>query len=64
MPVTRCICHNISFQKILQIAREQNIKSIKELQIQRICCTNCKLCVPYVLKALETGIVSFGPETV
>lgn len=61
MPVDRCICHQISFLEIKQIANERGIHSLQELQAEKICSTNCRLCEPYINKLLQTGEVSFQP---
>lgn len=62
MAVERCICHNIHFKDILEIAEKNGFSSVEELQEQEICCTNCKLCVPYIEKTLQTGITRFRPD--
>ncbi len=59
MKVDRCICHEITFAEIKRIAREKGLTSVKEIEENRIACTNCKLCVPYVELILETGETVF-----
>ncbi len=61
MPVDRCICHNISFRQIKEIAEEKGYHDIQELQAEKISSTNCKLCQPYVKEVLRTGKTSFRP---
>lgn len=61
MPVERCICHQISFSTVKQIAANNGLKTIEELREKKICSTNCKMCEPYILKMFETGETSFQP---
>lgn len=62
MAVERCICHNIHFKKILEIAERDGLTTVDELQEKGICCTNCKLCVPYIKESLRTGATQFRPD--
>lgn len=64
MAVDRCICHQISFSEIKRISDENNVTSIEELQVRRVCSTNCRLCVPYIKLMLETGDTSFSPADI
>jgi len=59
MKVDRCVCHEITFAEIKRIASEKNLNSVKEIEENRIACTNCKLCIPYVELVLETGETEF-----
>jgi bacterioferritin-associated ferredoxin len=59
MKVDRCICHEITFAEIKRVATEKKLGRIKEIQENKIACTNCKLCVPYVELVLETGETVF-----
>jgi bacterioferritin-associated ferredoxin len=59
MVVEHCICHKITFKDIQKTAAEKSISSVGELQKENICCTNCKLCVPYVELMLKTGVTTF-----
>lgn len=61
MPVDRCICHEISFSEIKQIAKEKGLTTIEEIQKVGISSTRCKLCEPYVRAMLKTGETSFVP---
>ena len=61
MPVKRCICHKISFKEIKKIAIDKGFDTVKELRVEGICCTNCRMCEPYIKKMLKTGEVSFQP---
>jgi len=59
MAIDRCICSNIRFDEILEIANEKGFETVKELQEHKICANNCKLCVRYIEEMLKTGQVSF-----
>ncbi len=59
MKVDRCVCHEITFAEIKRIASEKHLSSVKEIEENRIACTNCKLCIPYVELVLETGETEF-----
>lgn len=61
MPVDRCICHDISFIEIKQIAKERGFTSLEEIQEARVSSTNCKMCEPYIRAMLKTGKTSFMP---
>lgn len=61
MPVTRCICHQINFSEVKKISEERGLSTVQELQVEKICSTNCKLCVPYIKKLLKTGRTAFQP---
>lgn len=62
MPVDRCICHQISFAEVKEIAREKGYTTVKELRVENICSTNCRLCEPYIQQVLETGETIFQPD--
>lgn len=57
--VTRCICYDISFAEIKEIAESEGIKAVNELREKDICCNNCLMCEPYVEMVLETGKTEF-----
>ncbi|PWN06617.1 hypothetical protein DDZ15_08865 [Rhodohalobacter mucosus] len=61
MSVNRCICHDISFGEINQIAAGKNLCTIEELREEEICSTQCRLCEPYIRAMLKTGQTSFEP---
>lgn len=56
--IDRCICYNLSFLLILEMARTQNLSSVEEIQKTGIC-NKCCLCSPYIKKSLETGLTKF-----
>lgn len=59
MVVDRCICHETSFRELKEIARERGLNSVEELREAGLSSTNCKLCVPYIKRMLETGETHF-----
>lgn len=59
--VNRCICSNISFEKIKDLADKKEFQTIEELQSAEICAVNCCLCVPYISEMLKTGQTAFHP---
>lgn len=61
MPVTRCICHQISFEEIKKISDNKEFDTVEKLRVEGICSTNCRLCEPYIKMMLKTGEVSFQP---
>ena len=42
-----------------KIMEEKNIFSLEELKKHKVVADNCKLCVPYIEKMLETGQTEF-----
>ena len=61
--VHKCVCHDINFVDIKKYIIENNIKSIKALQVANICSTKCKMCKPYLELLLQTGEVEFDLGT-
>lgn len=58
--VDRCICRSISFAEILAIScGEKDIEKVKEMVL---CADKCKMCEPYIKKALLTGEKEFKPN--
>lgn len=64
MSVNRCICHDISFAEIREIADRENLSTIEELRKENICSISCKLCEPYIKEMLKSGRTSFEPGLV
>src|SRR4051812_25750933 len=54
MPVHRCVCHEISFRELKQIA-ERDGATLEELARRTGCTTSCGLCRPYIEVMLATG---------
>lgn len=59
--VTRCICHDRTFEEIREYAEERDFSTVEELQNDKYCSCSCRLCVPYVKAALESGQTQFEP---
>lgn len=59
--VDRCICRDRSFKEVLEYAKEHELTTTNALEAADFCCTNCKLCEPYIELALETGQTEFVP---
>ena len=59
--VTKCICHDRSFDEIETYAREHNLSSVDELQQHDYCSNSCGLCAPYVDITLKEGQTEFTP---
>lgn len=57
--VTKCVCHNRSFDDIKEYARENEISDLNTLQEQKFCSCGCQMCAPYVELMLETGKTAF-----
>lgn len=57
--VNRCTCYKITFEEILKVANENDIRTLSDLQDKLFICNNCGLCNPYVEKILETGQIMF-----
>jgi len=57
--VNRCVCYNLSFLLILQIAKEKNLQTIEEIKKEENICNKCRLCNKYIEAALKTGEFEF-----
>lgn len=57
--VTKCVCNNISFEEMKTIAVRNQIQSMEGLVSVLEVATNCRLCVPFIMKMLETGKTKF-----
>lgn len=42
-----------------EIMKEKNINSIEELKEIKLVAANCKLCLPYIKRMIETGQTEF-----
>jgi bacterioferritin-associated ferredoxin len=58
MPVTRCVCHRLSFDDLKAVAASQGI-GYDELKRQTRCASGCGMCEPYIRLMLITGETSF-----
>jgi len=63
MKITHCICHNVSFAEIKEIADKKHITDIetllKALQQELPFGLNCQTCLPYIRRTLATGQTEF-----
>ncbi|HKK46677.1 MAG TPA: hypothetical protein VJ964_14220 [Balneolaceae bacterium] len=59
--VTKCICHDRTFEEVKDYADANDISSVGELQDLDYCSNSCGLCAPYVEVILETGQTEFTP---
>jgi NAD(P)H-nitrite reductase large subunit len=57
--VDRCVCFNKTFKELKITAGLHGCTTIPELKKYVIFSENCKLCVPYIEKMLETGETEF-----
>jgi bacterioferritin-associated ferredoxin len=58
MRVDRCVCHGVSIQDILELAKAEKLTP-QQLEDRLICGTGCGICRPYVRRALRTGQTVF-----
>lgn len=58
MAVTRCICHDRSFEELRSLAAAENL-ALEQLKERTGCCTGCGMCEPYVRLMLATGRTAF-----
>ncbi|NGP88558.1 hypothetical protein [Fodinibius halophilus] len=59
--VTKCICHDRSFEEVKDYAEEHELCTVKELREHDFCSTSCGLCTPYIEIVLETDQTQFTP---
>ncbi|MEO8209025.1 MAG: (2Fe-2S)-binding protein [bacterium] len=57
--ITKCICYDTTFSEMKNIMEENNLKTLEELREIKIVAANCKLCVPYINRMIETGETEF-----
>lgn len=61
--VTRCVCFNVSFADLKEVAEEDGVTTLDELREIILCGANCRFCVPYIERMLRTGETEFAwPE--
>lgn len=64
MSVNRCVCFNVYFKKLKEIAEEHSCSTIEELQEHIDFGLGCGMCCPYVGEMLRTGQIEFVPLSV
>jgi len=57
--VTKCVCYDTTFEEMKEIMEKNNIGTIDELRKIKPVASNCKLCLPYINKMIETGKIKF-----
>lgn len=55
MAVSRCICANVPFTELKQLA-DTGIRDLEELGRLTNCGKGCGMCIPYIRVMLETGV--------
>jgi bacterioferritin-associated ferredoxin len=58
MPIDRCVCRQIPFETLREIAAEESL-GVEALLDSTGCGSSCGLCVPYIHAMLATGRTSF-----
>ncbi|QOJ00319.1 MAG: bacterioferritin [Phycisphaeraceae bacterium] len=62
MAVTRCVCREVSFERIARLAAELRAAGVEpDAEMMRSmtgCGTGCGTCMPYVAEVVRTGRVS------
>ena len=54
MGVDRCVCREVMFSRLIELARERGA-GFDELQRLTGCGTGCGMCIPYIRVAVATG---------
>lgn len=57
--ITKCICYDTTFSEMKIIIEKNKLNSLEELREFKQVAWNCKLCVPYINKMIETGETKF-----
>jgi NAD(P)H-nitrite reductase large subunit len=57
--VTHCICFHKSFAELQALMRLRGLSTFDEIKCHALFGENCKMCVPYVKKMIETGETVF-----
>ncbi|MBX3366511.1 MAG: (2Fe-2S)-binding protein [Phycisphaeraceae bacterium] len=58
MPVTRCVCHDVTFAELKDLAQQVG-SDLDTLSKRTGCGTGCGTCVPYIQLMLNTGRTEF-----
>lgn len=66
--VHKCVCHDVSFATLKKIVDDEHdpinespVAIHEALKSKTRCSTNCAICVPYILKMIQTGQTRFEP---
>ncbi len=57
--VSRCVCFDVSFAALRELAEAHDVRTLEELSDLRPFGRNCGLCRPYVAEMLRTGKTLF-----
>jgi len=57
--VTKCVCYDTTFEEMKEIMQKNNLTTVDELREIKPVALNCKLCLPYINKMIETGETRF-----
>ena len=57
--IDRCVCFNITFEELKNIAEEREIVDIEDLKDVVKCAMKCRLCEDYIIEMLRTGKTEF-----
>jgi bacterioferritin-associated ferredoxin len=57
--IDRCICHEVPFEEALELAEAEGCETVEDLRERIDICGSCRMCLPYLRKALETGQTEF-----
>lgn len=60
MRIDRCVCFNVPFADLAEVARQTGAASVEGLQAHRRFGQKCRLCHPYVRRMLRTGETAFS----
>lgn len=58
MPIDRCVCRQIPFDDLRNVAAEESL-GLEALLDSTGCGSSCGLCVPYIQAMLATGRTTF-----
>lgn len=59
LPVFKCVCHDLEFSRLKELARTMNL-DFAALCAWSGCCTGCATCEPYIRLMLSTGQTRFA----
>ena len=59
--VSKCVCKRITFKELKDVTQEKGIGSLEQIIEEKLACTACGMCKPYVSKMMVTGVCEFKP---
>ncbi|MEP7145817.1 MAG: hypothetical protein ABI792_02275 [bacterium] len=57
--VNKCICNDTTFEEMKIIMRKNNLRTLDELREVKMVASNCMLCLPYIIRMIDTGKTKF-----